>query len=327
MKKLFACLLLICVICVTGVIPTFAYVDSEGNPSNEGFVDNPDHFTMATANHTVTNFRNIVNMIDQAYSLGLFGGAWPLAIRATNGGAWITVYCVPPQNNNGYAKRSDSAGWVELESGEWNFLTVADNVVSGQQCIAYTLMADGSFNWSGTASKVTGTQMIAYWDGDNEWVNTWNQSGGISTVNSGSPIPAISTISALYRAWLESPPSTEDAYNDGYNAGRENGFTAGRTEGELVGYENGYDDGVLQGYQTGYTAGDRDGYARGYSEGELAASPTILNVPSIFDSMFEGVQSIFKAVDIEIFGISILGTLIGFLVIAIVTFTVKRLMK
>ncbi len=51
----------------------------------------------------------------------------------------------------------------------------------------------------------------------------------------------------------------EEAYNQGYSAGY--------NDGDVDGYDEGYQDGDANGYNEGYQAGDANGYSEGYNDG------------------------------------------------------------
>ena len=90
-------------------------------------------------------------------------------------------------------------------------------------------------------------------------------------------------LSVFYKDVPVSVPGTDEAYQEGYNAGfkagRTNGYSdglaAGKTEGYNDGYSAGKTDGVSEGYESGYsegyskgkTDGDSAGYLKGYNAG------------------------------------------------------------
>jgi flagellar biosynthesis/type III secretory pathway protein FliH len=56
-------------------------------------------------------------------------------------------------------------------------------------------------------------------------------------------------------------------YEEGFNAGKQDGIVQGRLDGSDEGYSNGFSDGVQQSYDTAFTQGHADGLVTGYSEG------------------------------------------------------------
>lgn len=125
----------------------------------------------------------------------------------------------------------------------------------------------------------------------------------------------------------------DDGYEDGhdegvlsgYQNGYEHGYSEGRDYGYDIGHREGYQSGYDNGHDAGYDPGYRQGYDDGYTEGKASVPPVTLDIPSIFTAMFSGVQSIFQGFDINIFGISIAGMLLGILLIVLVAFMVKKL--
>lgn len=138
-------------------------------------------------------------------------------------------------------------------------------------------------------------------------------------------------------------------YDDGYEDGEEYGFRTGYSQGHDEGYDQGYDQGYKDinqgaydegygagfgagqgvgystGYTAGYTAGEEVGYNNGYRAG-YSETPVDLDVDSAVNSFFSGLHSIFDGwFGVEIFGISVAGTLIGILIVCIVAFVVKKL--
>lgn len=65
-------------------------------------------------------------------------------------------------------------------------------------------------------------------------------------------------------------PATLTLNNEYYNQGYEDGYQAGYEEGETAGYNTGYEAGETSGYNTGYEAGETAGYESGYDEGYQA---------------------------------------------------------
>lgn len=87
----------------------------------------------------------------------------------------------------------------------------------------------------------------------------------------------------------------EEAYMEGFNAGRKEGIEAGKESGFDLGYDEGYDKGVLDGeqqkmtelakegktydagYRKGYSAGKTVGYTEGYTAGQKTKTAVYTN--------------------------------------------------
>lgn len=140
----------------------------------------------------------------------------------------------------------------------------------------------------------------------------------------------------------------QQGYDEGYELGYDVGFSDGEQTGFDRGYEEGYEDGrgevstappgstpdyeqgYQQGYGDGYMIGLKDGYDDGYADGvtdgELNVSYGIVDVGSVMTSIPLGAKQILDgALNFEIFGINVAGTLTAILIVAIVAFVVKWL--
>lgn len=94
------------------------------------------------------------------------------------------------------------------------------------------------------------------------------------------------------------------AYQDGFAAGSDSGYSTGYT----VGYDN----------------GDSNGYDRGYSEGVQAGSEGMMDFKNLIFSIFDAPFYVLStALDFEIFGINVAGTILGLLTLAIIVFIAK----
>lgn len=103
--------------------------------------------------------------------------------------------------------------------------------------------------------------------------------------------------------------AAQEGYDYGWEVGNSSGYTNGYTEGFQIGNQEGYDD----------------GYNAGYDLGIIDGSPTVLDVPGIITAIPNGAREIINgALDFEVFGINVAGTLLAILVVAIVAFIVKK---
>lgn len=285
MKKALAVFAVICLLAFSFALPCAAYIDSSNNPVT-GFDE------AGTANGTITashlnryTFGSLLSAIDKAYTLGLFGGACPMAVRISGG--VVYVYCLPPNGAVGLPR--EYGAYMVPSAGttsNWLFKTINNsNVEVSVTMSVFTMTREGSFVVNSVVSQTVYSGLVARRE-DGEWdTSGWDSQGWISTsVGNQTPDWILSAINR-YNAWL-APPSN-------------------------ITY--------LQGYEAGYNYG--------YNAGLVDGSPTELELPSIFDAMFGGIRAIFTGIDIEIFGVSILGTLVSVLVIAIIAFVVRRLTK
>lgn len=90
------------------------------------------------------------------------------------------------------------------------------------------------------------------------------------------------------------------------------------------GYNSGYTNGERNGYNIGFGDGKREGYDIGYNEGYLASQGG-----EGFSGLFDGIAKVpittlTSLLGFEIFGVNVLGTLLGILTIVVVAFLIKR---
>lgn len=285
MKKVVAVFAVVCLLAFSFALPCMAYIDSSDNPVT-GFNEAGRQNASLTATYLNRYaLGSLLSAIDKAYTLGLFGGACPLAVRVSGG--VVFIYCLPPTEAIGLPR--EFGAYMTASTGStsaWLFRTINNqNVEVAVNMSVFTMTYEGSFAVNDVVTQTTFSGLVAKRE-DGEWdTSGWGDAGWISTsAENQTPDWILSAINR-YNAWLAPPSNT--SYLQGYEAG----------------YNNGYDEGLIDG------------------------SPTELALPSIFDAMFSGVRAIFTGIDIEIFGVSILGTLVGVLVIAIVAFVVRRLTK
>lgn len=122
-------------------------------------------------------------------------------------------------------------------------------------------------------------------------------------------------------------------YQQGYTAGEQVGYGQGYTAGEQIGYGNGYNAGYQEGANSGYDLGYQEGFDDGVASvppsqgGDINITET-LDIGSIITAIPTGIKTIINdALDFEIFGINVAGTLTAILVVAIVGFVVKWLLS
>lgn len=154
----------------------------------------------------------------------------------------------------------------------------------------------------------TNEQIICMYRGVSNGVNEYYNpiSGSELEINVEYWEDAYNAILGLGGAGAE---EIESAYDQGYAEGNQNGYSSGYTDGYDIGREAGYNEGWNIGYEDGYRNG----------------SPLTLDVPSIITAIPEGAKTIINnALDFEIFGINVAGTLLAVLVVTIVAFIVKK---
>lgn len=112
-----------------------------------------------------------------------------------------------------------------------------------------------------------------------------------------------------------------------------NAVVGGDTQGAYdEGYQDGYDDGRQEGYAEGREIGYAEGYSVGYDAGLAVGGGVLVNeeidVGSIITALPQAARNIIDgAFGFTIFGINIAATLIAILVVAIVAFIVRWLLK
>lgn len=301
MKKLFALCAVVLVLAV-GILPAFASeLPLPTYPQNNV---NLSSVTRQDAN-------NIVNIVTDMRRVGTLNSLRPLFVRRLTTGT-IALYCCQQIYNPA----------VDL---------TGENVNIGNLSVYQFYLTREGFSFSSYIGQVVvpSNQVIASFSSTGASINTSYSFGD------GEPNAAVIEAKAYWEQYAlrlatDTSSALQGAYNSGFEAGYNSGYADGTEEGYDIAYEDGYADGETAGHATGYsdgyTVGYTTGYDTGYAEGALTTGMQ-LDVPAIFDGIFSGANSILKGVDIELFGINVLGVLIAILVIAIVAFVVRKLWK
>lgn len=297
MKKVFALCAVVLVLAV-GILPAFAselplptYPQSNINLSS---------VTRQDAN-------NIVSIVTDMRRVGTLNSLRPLFVRRLTTGT-IALYCCQQIYNPA----------VDL---------TGENVNIGNLSVYQFYLTREGFSFNSYIGQVVvpSNQVIASFSSSGASINTAYSFGD------GDANVTIIEAKAYWEQYAlrlatDSSSALQGAYNSGFEAGYNSGYADGTDEGYDIAYDDGYADGESAGRATGYSDGYTVGYTEGYDAG-AGASGMVLDVPAIFDGIFSGANSILKGIDIELFGINVLGVLIAILVIAIVAFVVRKLWK
>ena len=304
MKKVFAIMCAVLVM-VCAIIPCFA--------SELPMPTFPQQY-VSLSSVTRQDAQNMVRIATTMREVGALNSLRPVFIRRLTTGT-ICLYCCSQL----YAPTPDLSG---------------ENVNIGNVSVYQFYLTSAGYSFSSYIGQVVvpSDQVIATFTTTGASINTSFAFG------SGDPNATIISADAYWEQYAlrlatDSSSALQGAYNSGYEAGYNTGYDDGVGEGYAIAYGDGYADGESAGRASGFEEGYTVGYTTGYDAGVTAGGGTggegaiTLNIPSIFDSMFNGIRSILSGVDINIFGISILGMLVAFLVIAVVAFIVRKLWK
>ena len=112
-------------------------------------------------------------------------------------------------------------------------------------------------------------------------------------------------------------------YNVGYNAGYDAGIANGDQAKYNECYDRGYYWGVIDGENNGYDSGYTEGYRQGIEEAGVA-----VDVPGLISTTMQAPATLFTRIfGFEIFDINVAGVLAGALVITIVIFIIKKVIR
>lgn len=299
-----------------------------------------------------TELETILWIVYDAYQGGMFGGAYPYAIALENSGSskMITIYTInhspftafpsftqedffENQNTVFDLARIDienefSAGWMSglpvqytefILSETGNFI-VYQSKASFQAFTSSTsfLAINKRINPSINGTSITAEEMQAggmNWCYFSETSTTPPIMSQTIPTDSTAPAEFTQKINSINWAIAVNASVFDDGYNDGYDDGRR--------EGREQGFQSGYDEG----YDAGFDPGYRQGYDDGYTEGVATVPPVTLDIPHIFTALFGATHDILGGFDISIFGISIVGLLVAIIVITVVSFLIKKLLK
>ena len=304
MKKVFA-LCAVVLVLVVSILPTFA---------SELPLPTYPQSNVNMAIVTRQDAQNIVSVVTNMRRVGTLNSLRPLFVRRLTTGT-IALYCCQQIYNP----------TVDL---------TGDNVDIGNLSVYQFYLTREGFSFSSYIGQVSvpSAQVIASFSSSGASINT------SFSFSEGDPNATVMEAKAYWEQYAlrlatDSSSALQGAYNSGFEAGYNSGYADGTDEGYDIAYGDGYADGESAGRASGYSDGYTVGYTEGYDDGMEAGGgdgtqgAVILNIPSIFDSMFDGVRSILSGFDINIFGISIVGMLVAFLVIAVVAFIVRKLWK
>lgn len=309
-KRIFAVICAVVVVALS-VVPCFADV----------WIDEaPTYATAMTASveqaSSQTNTDNLLNAVDLATTIGLFGGAKPVAIiyNSLGSGRGFYIEVMTPavigQTVSGLNKYTD------VQAG------VITPATSGKLCVLYNSSAKGYMLWRmGTNGDWYPYSIIT-----SSSPSVQLYSGEIGAESAGAK-KLVAYWSSYYQQWRPGANLAGAEYATGSNTNTQAIVTAiGTISQKYADIANSSSEEMDEWYDQGYTDGYDVGVIEGYEEGVRNGSAT-LEIPAIFDSMFAGARSIMSAFDIEIFGINIIGTLVAVLVITIIAFVVRKLWK
>lgn len=264
-----------------------------------------------------------INLVDTAYKIGLFGGAYPVMIAMTktadlNTGYRLEVFAVPAMQSL-LEDTAKARGWyIRVSvSGITTFTRQVGADLYSFPTVQFIMGLDGSWSpsqvgvsqvkagngvFTDSAGNQTGKRLIVAVRAENgrTWINpSYNANFGFVENGTGYNAPTSNIITSYDRILAN------------FNQGVQSGFTDGYEQGQEEGFEIGY----------------RDGHADGYTEGFLAGSPQMVEIENIITAVPQGLKSILdNSLDFEIFDINVAGLLSVLLIVSIVGFVVKWLM-
>lgn len=291
MKKVIVWVCAVVCVLMACVVPCWADTWDEVAP-NYGlpFVGAPTY-----ANGT-NNTEMVIEAVEKATKLGMFGGAQPVLIVYMfdeNNDSTRILVIVPSANMFGSYNVSNTGAFKSVAYKNGNSGFVLNNNVQTVEGAVRTPFVTYCLQYSGDWA-------ITRFYNPDDYLQTDATELGQQTTTIYKRVAMWSTST---RTWEQPTPFGFDII----------GWGANTTEfAYLRGIVNKYDEQI-------------DLLT---SEAVVVPPATYeLDIATIFDGMFNGVHNIFEGFDIELFGISIVGVLVACLVIAIVTFIVKRLWK
>lgn len=315
-KRIFAVFCAVVVISLS-IVQCFADTWGEEVPVYEDYLALSVEEASSNSNREV-----ILDMVELSYNIGMFGGSFPAAIiynyQGSDVGYYVEVITPAPQFFDDYsyfgnAKDVIKAGFAVPygESYGQLFISFPDEPVVS--IVIWRLSTSGDWYIVDYVPKTE-----SYFSETS--IRLSNSAIGSGSVNSRKV--------AVYHTRFGTWKNGEDWSGD-YAIGGD--FTSVAVSASALAVKAKYQDQVnllSMGSNSGQCEDQYElGYQAGYIQGLANGSPNELNIPSIFDSMFNGVRSIMSTFDIEIFGISIIGTLVAVLVIAIIAFVVRKLWR
>lgn len=118
----------------------------------------------------------------------------------------------------------------------------------------------------------------------------------------------------------------EEGYGNGYDQGNIDGIQQGKEEGYRDGYEEGYGFGFTDGNDEGYELGKDVGYENGYADAKKIYDDqkSWMNFKNLIFAIFDAPFYVISyALDFDIFGINIAGTLIALISTALIVWILK----
>lgn len=294
MKKVIVWMCAVVCVVMACVVPCWADTWEEETPDYGIPFGGPTAWTTGT-----NNTEKVIQIVKKATELGMFGGANPVYIyymySSTND--WFRIMVAVPATT--------AEGW-------WGGIGTEATAKRGAYRM-HTINVNYQFmtRTGGSVVAVPWVMYVLQFNGD--WGVTKSMGSASSVVTSNTPVGQQTSV--IYKRVAEWSADANDWVTP----------STTQTSADIVGW--GAVTSTIPGLQAIIDKYDE--------QIELLTSEPIvvppatyeLDIASIFDGMFNGIHNIFEGFDIELFGISIVGVLVACLVIAIVTFIVKRLWK
>lgn len=290
MKKVVVCFCAVVCMVIGCLIPCSAETWEERTP-NYGL---PLGGSPTWANG-INNTRKVIEIVEKATALGMFGGAQPVLIVYeidANNNAMRVVVLVPASSPYGFYNGIDGGSKATTFKAGAGVLPVYNNVQvteTGERVpfVLYYLQFSG--DWSLAQYYEAGEDILT------ATIPVGQQTNDI--------FKKVAVWSTTEQAWVQPRTSVLDYMGWGAETTTIPGLQA-----------------VIDKYD--------DQIERLNSDPTPAPAPTYeLNIAGIFDGYFNGVRNVLGSFDINLFGINIIGVLIAVLVIAIVAFIVRKLWK
>lgn len=289
MKKVIVCFCAVVCLVMGCLIPCSAETWDEVSP----VITTPFTGYPAYSNNE-TNTQMVIDIVELATDLGMFGGAQPVQIYykfdSANRNTYIMV-AAPATNASGFYIYAGGGSKKALYTARtmnvnYQYVTMASDISIISPWVMYCLQTSG--DWG-----------VTQYYSVNQYLSTSNTPLGSQ---SSDIYKRVATWNPALQTWHMPSDTQTDKDIIGW----------GNDTGEFVGLST-----ILNKYETQYEL--------------LTYTPEpatyTLNIASIFDGYFNGVRDIFNGFDINLFGINIIGVLIAILVITIVAFIVRKLWK
>lgn len=321
MKKLF-CILSVCLILSLTVVATFAA--PAVNPSGSeigGALTSTQVITLSNAAKAECYFLSASNP-----SSGSLGVKEPLMITARSIADQWTYYVYI-----GDAKAS-----ISDIPEDWGVAGATLHIgVSYLYKCAYNFTSTGGLGYQSYIYAANNTLTLPA----DEQIIYLFKGAGIG-LNSAITFPSVDSIGSNFiapRRWINALSAFDGALSPELNKAN---YDLGYADGQASGYGDGYNAGYQYSesklpqrldaaYADGYAAGDTAGYRRAVQQlGEGDDASYTLDIPLLFSSIPLAAKSIINdAFGFEIFGINVAGLLSALLVVSIIIFVVRWLIK